>query len=109
MDVKDLLDPNAVGVITAAGVTGVLGLLTTVAVSMLNRTKAIRNVAQQAADSAETAVHNTDNISNGFVSRMDRKLDHISEAQESLHKGQASLEQAFRTHLEWHINQEAQK
>lgn len=101
----DLLDPNAVGVIGAASVTGLFAMLTTVLMSVRksrNITKDIGSVVQQTAESTETTVNQTRNIGNGFTDRMDRKLNTIIQNQDSL-----SI--AFREHLEWHLNQEASK
>lgn len=101
----DLLNPEAVGVIGAASVTAIMGLLTTVTVSVLrNRslTKVVHSEVEKTAENAQLAVSNTASISNGFAGRMDRKLDGLAE-------GQRKLQEAFTEHLEWHLNKEAQK
>jgi len=98
MDISNLIDSNMVGVIGAASITALLGMVGTVLVAVLQgrtASKDIKHVAQQAVD-------NTVNVSNGFVGRMDRKLDNLT-------KGQQELQAAFYEHLEWHLDREAPK
>lgn len=58
--------------------------------------------ASKSAESAATAAANTSNISNGFAGKVDRKLDRIIREQDS-------LSNAFREHLEWHLNNSKEK
>lgn len=53
--------------------------------------------ATKAAKNAKAAQENTASLSNGFASRVDRKLDAIITEQDS--QGDA-----LRKHLEWHLN-----
>lgn len=59
----------------------------------------------QAVESATAAQENTTNVSNGFVGRMDRKLDRITDTVEDTRKALRETEQALREHLEWHLDQ----
>ena len=61
--------------------------------------EAAKNEATKAHESAEKAQANTINVSNGFVGRMDKKLDDILASQRSTDK-------ALREHLEWHLEKE---
>lgn len=54
------------------------------------------------AEAAKQAQENTVNISNGFVGRIDRKLDQI-------HSEAAETNKALRKHLEWHLDNETTK
>jgi hypothetical protein len=58
--------------------------------------------AENAEAAARKAESNTANVSNGFASRMDRKLDDVI-------KNQNELAKDFREHLEWHLNNPPQK
>lgn len=64
--------------------------------------KLARIAASAAAQNSEQAAKNTEGVSNGFVGRMDTKLNGISEQIRELDKD-------FRDHLEWHINNPPQK
>lgn len=64
-----------------------------------SRTGEARDAAISAQEKATETVANTQNVANGFVSRMDGKLDQIARGQEELGK-------AFREHLEWHLERE---
>ncbi len=95
------LNPEAIGLIGAAAVTSTFGFISTImAMKNRNETKGVRDVAQKAVD-------NTTNVSNGFVGRMDRKLDVITNIQYEMAESQAELQKAFREHLEWHLDKEA--
>lgn len=59
--------------------------------------KLARIAAERAVINTEQAVANTANVSNGFVGRVDRKLDRISEQV-------ADIDKDFRDHLEWHVS-----
>jgi len=61
--------------------------------------------ASKARQSASKAEANTINVSNGFVSRMDRKLDSITASQQTLIEAQRKTDHALREHLEWHLSQ----
>ena len=52
--------------------------------------------AKQAKEAAQAAAQNTNSVSNGFVSRVDRKLDNIATSVDE-------LDNAFRDHLTWHL------
>jgi hypothetical protein len=64
--------------------------------------KLAKLAAEAAAKNARQAAENTANVSNGFVDRVDRKLDKIGTVL-------ASFDEDFRNHLEWHINNPPQK
>jgi len=71
--------------------------------------KAARNEASKAHESAQAAQKNTASISNGFAGRVDRKLDDIGSAQESLLSLVASVDERLSHHLEWHLEKEGNK
>jgi hypothetical protein len=75
-----------------------LGVLTLIGQQLNLRleTRKARNEASKAAESASQAQANTTNVSNGFVGRMDTKLDQIILAQRE-------TDQALREHLRWHL------
>jgi Tfp pilus assembly protein PilV len=52
--------------------------------------------ATLAAENAKAAQLNTNNVSNGFVGRVDRKLD-------SIQADVTETNKALRKHLEWHM------
>lgn len=52
--------------------------------------------ARKAHESAEKAQTNTANLSNGFASKVLGKLERI-------HQSQQATEEAFRKHLQWHL------
>lgn len=56
----------------------------------------------EAKDEARQAKENTINVSNGFASGVDRKLNRIIDTQ-------TEHGDAIRRHLEWHLNKETQK
>jgi len=58
--------------------------------------KATKQEAAQANENETIAKENTTNISNGFVDRVDFKLDDIR-------KAQSETNNALRKHLEWHL------
>lgn len=64
--------------------------------------KLAKIAAEAAAANAQRAVDQTANVSNGFVDRMDRKLDKIGTVL-------ARLDEDFRDHLEWHVNNPPQE
>jgi hypothetical protein len=59
----------------------------------------IQHEASKANESAIQARENTVNLSNGFVSRMDRKLDSIQATANE-------TSEALRDHLAWHLEKE---
>lgn len=98
--VQELINDNGISVIGAAFFTALFGAISTVGVALVrNRhaTEELKNVTVQAAQSAEAAQVNTENVSNGFVERMDTKLNQIIANQDG-------LEKSIREHLEWHLS-----
>lgn len=88
--------------VVIAFITALFGTIGSIGVASLrsrNDTEELKGVTNKALESAQTAASNTTNISNGFVGRMDRKLDHITEQQDLFHA-------KFTEHLEWHLRQE---
>lgn len=63
--------------------------------------RAAKDEASKANESATKAQENTVNIGNGFVGRVDRKLDGILEAQRA-------TDRALREHIEWHLEKGTQ-
>lgn len=63
-----------------------------------HRTDETKTVALEAKAEAQKAKSNTENISNGFASNVDRKLNRIIEQQ-------LSTDNALREHLEWHLSE----
>ena len=61
-----------------------------------------RKKAKEARDAAVMAQKNTENVSNGFASGVDRKLDRIIVQQ-------SDLETALREHLQWHTEHPPRK
>lgn len=66
----------------------------------------VENEAIKAHESAAQATSNTQNVSNGFVSRVDRKLDRIQETADTTNLALRKTEEALRKHLEWHLERE---
>lgn len=54
--------------------------------------------AREASEQAQKAVSNTQNVANGFVTRIDKKLDRIVQVQQETND-------SLRAHLEWHLEQ----
>ena len=81
--------------------TGVLAIIGQQISSRRAANEAKIEAAKAAANSLQ-AKENTTNISNGFVGRMDRKLDSIGTQI-------TNLDTAFREHLEWHLDKETSK
>lgn len=77
-----------------------LGILTLIGQQLATRSKLneAKHEASKAVESATKAQENTTSISNGFVDRMDSKLDAIIAEQNS--QGNA-----IRGHLEWHLQE----
>lgn len=98
-----LINDNSISGIALACFAIVISGIVTVVVQQL-QIRAKQNEAKEAAfaaaKSADEAKANTQNVSNGFANRMDRKLDTIANNQEE-------LSTALRDHLEWHLNREA--
>jgi hypothetical protein len=64
--------------------------------------KAAKHEASKANENAAKAAQNTTNISNGFVGRMDRKLDCLQQSADETQK-------ALREHLAWHLEKEGKR
>lgn len=64
-----------------------------------------RDEASKASESAAAAQENTVNVSNGFVGRMDRKLDRIEEAVADTNASLQDTQRALREHLDWHLRE----
>lgn len=77
-------------------VTGVLVIIQQQLKAKSEARKA-KDEASKAAENSAEAAANTKSISNGFVSRMDKKLDRIYASQQETDK-------ALRDHLEWHLD-----
>lgn len=77
-------------------ITGICGIIG-IQLKSLWDTKAAKNLALNAANNAEQAAMNTQGTSNGFVGRVDRKLDNID-------RKVTEIEKDLRNHMEWHIN-----
>lgn len=97
-----LINGNSISGIALTCFSIIIGGIVTIVVQQL-QIRAKQNEAKEAAitaaKSADEAKANTQNVSNGFANRMDRKLDNIATNQEELSR-------AFRDHLEWHLNKE---
>ncbi len=95
----ELINENGISTIALAFFTALFAGVGTTVVGIY-QIKAKANEAKDAALSAqekatETAT-NTQNVANGFASRVDRKLDNITSNQEELAR-------EFREHLQWHV------
>jgi hypothetical protein len=86
----------------SAPVWTMLGLIISGITAVIVQQIQSKRAALEAKDAAQKAKENTTNVSNGFVGRMDRKLDGIANDVTDIHK-------ALREHLEWHLNQETPK
>lgn len=73
------------------------------------QSEAVRSEASKAHKSAAAAEENTKNVSNGFVDRMDSKLDILTGSQEALFSLVTSVDDRLSHHLQWHIEQEGKK
>ncbi len=67
----------------------------------------VEDEAIKAHESAAQAQTNTTNVSNGFATRMDRKLDRITDTVEGTNNALRQTEKALRDHLEWHLEKES--
>lgn len=67
--------------------------------------EATRNDASKASASATAAQANTNNVSNGFVARMDTKLDRIQDTQQATNEDIRKVSTALNRHLEWHLSE----
>jgi hypothetical protein len=73
------------------------------------QSEAVRSEASKAHKSAAKAEENTKNVSNGFVDRMDSKLDILTGSQEALLSLVTSVDDRLSQHLHWHLEQEGKK
>ena len=73
------------------------------------QSEAARSEASKAHQSAAQAEENTKNVSNGFVNRMDTKLDGLASSQEALFSIVTSVDDRLSQHLHWHLEQETKK
>lgn len=102
---QELINDNGISAIAIGFFTALFAAVSAVGVAVVNsrhKTEELKDVTVKAAESAEAAQANTQNVSNGFVDRMDRKLDTVIQQQDN-------LENALTRHLEWHLNTKAQK
>lgn len=78
-----------------------LALIAIIPAVISARKKAIgaHDEASKAHESATQVAKNTENISNGFASGVERRLDQIID-------GQRELDKVVRNHLVWHLDQE---
>lgn len=96
----DLVAPGG----PSAPVWTLLGLLVTGVCAIIGQQMSAKKAANEAkvkaseaAEQATLAASNTTNISNGFVGRVDTKLDKIIDRQDR-------FDQALIKHLEWHVD-----
>lgn len=98
----ELINDNGISGVAAALFTALIGGMATAIVGIFQvKAKAIEAKARaiEAKEEAEQARLNTTNISNGFASNVDTKLDRIIEKQDK-------LDDALRNHLEWHLRKD---
>lgn len=74
-----------------------LTTITAAVITVIGQQIQAKRAARETKAEAAQANENTKNISNGFVDRMDFKLDDIR-------KSQAETNNALRKHLEWHLD-----
>lgn len=79
-----------------SGLFTFLGLIATGILRLLGEARKAKHAAQEAKSEATEARKNTVSVGNGFVNRMDTKLNTILERQ-------TQLDMAIREHLEWHL------
>jgi hypothetical protein len=103
--VQELINDSGISAIGAAFFTALFAAVSAIGVAIVSNkrsTDKLKNETVKAAESAAEAAANTTNVSNGFVNRMDRKLDLLATNQDR-------LEVAFQEHLAWHTHKETQK
>jgi len=106
---QELINDSGISVIGAAFFTGLFGMVGAVIVALINarhKVEELKDVTVKAAESAKAAQSNTQNVSNGFVNRMDKKLDNIASSNDELNEKFDQLSTDFRKHLEWHLSKE---
>jgi hypothetical protein len=98
--VQEIVNDNGILVVAGAFFTALFGAVSAIGVALVRNRQAtedLKSVTIQAAECAEQAQVNTIGVSNGFVGRMDSKLNQIIANQDG-------LEKAIRDHLDWHLN-----
>lgn len=76
---------------------GLIGVIIGGIFKLISDNRTLKEEARSAVKNAETAVVNTQNISNGFAKSVQDKLDRIVIQIDD-------LESKFTGHLEWHVN-----
>lgn len=101
----ELVTDNGISYVAGIIFTGIftlLGVIVKGIVDVKRKADDAKEEASKATESAVKAAKNTVNVSNGFASDVNDKLDAIG-------TDIKDLSRAFRGHLEWHLNQDAQK
>ena len=95
------LDGNVIlGIVGAA--FSFLTVIATGIFKLLSKTGKATDAAIEANETAARAESNTSAISNGFADRVVGKL-------EAIDRRTANIEEAFRKHLEWHLDKDVWK
>lgn len=101
----ELINDNGTSSVAFAFFTALLGAVTTI-IGLLLKTKSEAREAAQKADEARVeatkAKENTVNVSNGFASGVDKRLEVIVTTLQG-------IDEAMRDHLQWHLEQEGKK
>ena len=105
MTLGEVVNDNSISAIALTLFLAIISGIVTIIVTQLQLKSKAKEAAQAANDAkneASLAKNNTVNISNGFASGVDRKLDWlIAEV--------TKQRDAQQEHLEWHLNKETQK
>lgn len=98
MVLAEVLNDNSISAYALTLFSIIIGGVTTAVVGIYK----IRSDAKEAKNAALKAQENTTQVSNGFASGVGKKLDRIIDKQ-------ISLEDSFREHLSWHLDNQTQE
>jgi hypothetical protein len=99
---QELINDNGISAIAL----GFFSMIAAIGVALIQRQRKVENAVNEAAESANQAQKNTENVSNGFTARMDKKLDSLGDGVMLLAKNMDRLEEALHDHVREHNNKE---
>lgn len=108
----EVVNDNSISGIALAFFATLITGVVTVLIQVIKSKQAIREAGSDASDAAkkaEQARKNTENVSNGFASGVDRKLTFIIDEISRLKSIADNTSESVTNHLEWHLEKESKK
>lgn len=97
----EFVNDNSISAIAFAFFSALFGAISVVIVQLSRQ----RTEVREARESATLAAKQTQNVSNGFASNVNDKLDTVITAIQQVRKTTDDTSTALREHLEWHLNE----